>query len=649
MRGLRKLLAIFFQLLADAAVAGLAVLFGLILYFGFMSVSYYDFLKSVSNNSAGYILIFTLYISIVLICNAIFGCYSNVWRHAGVGDFLRLIGASLLAAVLIFAVNANNRLGIKMELILIITILELLLMLAVRSSVRLVEWAQAMAATVRQRKGMTRVLIYGAGEAGTLLMRRLAANPQENRLVIAFADDDASLWGKRIGGIPVVGGRDKLADCIRANGIQEVIIAIPTIGRDGLKATLDICHKLRCRLRRFGTIDDVSEESLHKAAITDINVEDLLRRDSVRLDMDAVKGFLEGKTVLVTGGAGSIGSEICRQVLGFGVRKLVVFDFSENGLYEINNNLKKLYPRSQYDVVLGSIRDTARLREVFDRYRPAVVFHAAAHKHVPMMELNPKEAIKNNLFGTMNVAKEAIRHGVEKFILISTDKAVNPTNIMGASKRMAELSIQTLDRTSRTELAAVRFGNVLGSSGSVVPLFKRQIAEGGPLTVTDRRMRRYFMTIPEAVQLVLEAGAMANGGEIFVLDMGEPVSIYDLACDIIRLSGFEPERDIKIEITGLRPGEKLFEEINLQNEQVTKTRNNKIYICKPIEIDKQRLAQTVEQIGERVRECDEPGMFGLIRELVPTFNDVSQPFQNNTPAAVACPENGQADGQAANS
>jgi Polysaccharide biosynthesis protein. len=396
-------------------------------------------------------------------------------------------------------------------------------------------------------------------------------------------------------------------------------MAMTTADSETVKEVLIKCHKMHCALKRFGTIDDVNEQTLANAHISDINLEDLLRRDSIQLNMKVVKGFIEGKTVLVTGGAGSIGSEICRQVLSFGAKKLIIFDIHENGLFDIQNELKEKYDKSRFLIKLGSIRDRNRVNEIFDEFRPQVVFHAAAHKHVPMMEFNPSEAVKNNVFGTINVAQAAILYKAEKFILISTDKAVNPANIMGATKRIAEMTIQLFNRMSETDLAAVRFGNVLGSSGSVVPFFKKQIEKGGPVTVTHPEMRRYFMTIPEAVQLVLEAGAMAKGGEIFVLDMGKPVLIYDLACDLIRLSGYEPEKDIKIEFTGLRPGEKLFEEISLAEEDVVKTPNNKIYICKPVEYNERELSELIKQLEDRINKGDEQGMFSCVSRLVPTF------------------------------
>jgi FlaA1/EpsC-like NDP-sugar epimerase len=596
----------------DTAAVFAAVVLGFKLYYGF------DYTAPVNYINERYMYI-ALCIFIVIICNVIMGCYMNVWRRASIGEFLKLIIAVILAIVIMFIINIHNQLEIPKEMIIIIGILLLLFMITVRASVTFAAWLGTRISLIKKHNSMKKVLIYGAGEAGINLVHKLDGQKQENRHAVAFIDDDKAIWGRKILGITVLGGRDKLYDAIKNYNIEEVIVAIPTADREILKDVLDCCRKLHCSVKRFGTIDEISEESLNKAKISDVNLEDLLRRNSVKLDMNAVKGFIEDRVVLVTGGAGSIGSEICRQVLSFGAKKLIVFDFFENGLYEINNELQKKFDKQNYELTLGSVRDSERLNEVFEQYHPQVVFHAAAHKHVPMMELNPMEAIKNNVFGTINVAQTAIAHNVEKFILISTDKAVNPGNVMGVSKRIAEMVIQSFDKLSRTEFAAVRFGNVLGSSGSVVPLFKKQIAEGGPVTVVHPDMRRFFMTIPEAVQLVLEAGAMASGGEIFVLDMGEPVLIYDLACDLIRLSGLEPGKDIKIEFTSLRPGEKLFEEISLAEEHVTKTRNNKIYICKPVEIDEIRLKELLEQMNEKIKESKQAEMFEIVKELVPAY------------------------------
>lgn len=618
MRVFHKMLSAVLYVVWDVAAATAAVIIGLGLRFGFDNAA----LKpGFYVSRAEFIL---LAVVVLLLCNVLFRCYNDVWSRSGLPEYLRQIGSVATSTVVLLLCAAIFQF-VPYEILIIIAMLELIFVLTARASVRVATWMQTRMRSIRIRSRMTRVVIYGAGEAGINLLHKLANNPEENRLPVCFIDDNQSMWGKKVGGLPVVGGRDKLEEAIRAYNAGEVILAISSVGHDLLKELLIICHSMHCPLRRFGTIDEVNESSFGNAKISDLNLEDLLKRDSVHLNMRAVQDFVAGKTVLVTGGAGSIGSEICRQVLAFGAEKLLIFDIFENGLYEINNELGALYPPERYRLLLGSIRDAARLEEIFACYRPEVVFHAAAHKHVPMMELNPLEALKNNVFGTLNVAKAAIDAHAEKFILISTDKAVNPANIMGASKRIAEMCIQLLDRESRTELAAVRFGNVLGSSGSVVPFFKKQIESGGPVTVTHPEMRRYFMTIPEAVQLVLEAGAMAHGGEIFVLDMGEPVLIYDLACDLIRLSGYEPGKDIHIAFTGLRPGEKLFEEISLAEEDVTKTPNNKIYICKPADFDEQHIREWIGLLRGYLQKGDEAGAFACVRALVPTFKNADVP------------------------
>jgi FlaA1/EpsC-like NDP-sugar epimerase len=491
-----------------------------------------------------------------------------------------------------------------------------LFMMLGRSCVKIAITVRARFLRLSGYSGQRRIVVFGAGEAGEFLISKLDRS-QELVKPVVFIDDDENLIGKRVRGIRVYGDRSKLKEAIKRYNADEVIVAVPTASRELLKYVVNVCSECRCRIRRYGTIDDVD---LENASVSNINFEDLLRRSSVNLKMESISRFIKGKTVMITGGAGSIGSELCRQVMSFGCEKLIIFDINENGLFFIDNELKDVYGSGRHITVLGSIRDEARLDEVLTKYKPELIFHAAAHKHVPMMEINPKESIKNNVFGTINVAKAAIAHGVEKFILISTDKAVNPANIMGASKRIAELSIQMLDKNSDTDFAAVRFGNVLGSNGSVVPYFQKQINEGGPVTVTHPDMRRYFMTIPEAVQLVLDAGAMANGGEIFVLDMGEPVKIYDLACDMIRLSGYEPNVDIKIEFTGLRPGEKLFEEISLADEDVDKTGNDKIVSMKPVAYDYDELRAHLDDLKETISEESPQKMFSQVKMIVPTFN-----------------------------
>lgn len=556
--------------------------------------------------------------SIVLL-NIIFGNYNSALKHFGLGEVSRCILACVSFGILFYIFNilfVGIYEGSEWQYTITMTAILLVLELAGRSSVRIFNeiHARIHAVSAHRSGEQVRTLIFGAGEAGAYFCAKHKKDLYTRVYPVVFIDDDPALIHTKVHGVKVYGGSDKLEEAIDKFEIDEVIVAIPTASTQVLKFVVDICRKKKCKIRRFGNVDDVD---LSNVKLTNINLVELLRRDKVTLNMKAVQDFVKDKVVLVTGGAGSIGSEICRQVLRFGCKHLVVFDIHENGLFEIENELKKDYS-GRFSLRLGSIRDVERLEEVFKEFKPSLVFHAAAHKHVPMMEYSPKEAIKNNVRGTINVAMQSIINNVEKFILISTDKAVNPTNIMGASKRIAEQAIQLLDTMSDTDLSAVRFGNVLGSNGSVVPVFRKQIEEGGPVTVTHPDMRRYFMTIPEAVQLVLEAGTMAKGGEIFVLNMGEPVKIYDLACDLIRLSGLEPEVDIDIVFTGLRPGEKLFEEISMRDEDVTKTANDKIFIMKPMEYDSSDLSQKIKDLEESL-DGDVSEMFKKVKVLVPTF------------------------------
>ncbi|MBQ2391991.1 MAG: polysaccharide biosynthesis protein [Clostridia bacterium] len=555
----------------------------------------------------------------IVFLNLIFGNYDNVMRHFGIGEMVRVLLAWGTFTVAFYVIcKVNEMFSANFNYVVILSFLILICQMAGRSIGRLMRELSAKINSVSRSRNpeSVRTLIFGAGEAGAYLVKKVKIDKTSNVLPVVMIDDDKSLIGSKIHGVLVYGGSEKLGEAIRKYKIDEVVVAIPTATKQLLKFAIDVCSENKCRIRRFGSVSDIE---LDNVKVTHIDIEELLRRDSVSLNMNIVREFVENKTVMVTGGAGSIGSEICRQVLSFGCKHLVVFDIHENGLYDIENELNKKY-RGKFSLRLGSIRDKKRINEVFEEFSPQVVFHAAAHKHVPMMEYSPKEAIKNNVRGTINVAMSAILHKVDKFILISTDKAVNPTNIMGASKRIAEMAIQLLNTFSDTDLSAVRFGNVLGSNGSVVPLFRKQIEEGGPVCVTHPDIKRYFMTIPEAVQLVLEAGAMADGGEIFVLNMGEPVKIYDLACDLIRLSGYEPNVDIKIEFTGLRPGEKLFEELSLEDEDFIKTQNDKIMIMKPMEFDATELSTKLKELETLAENEDTSTMFDKVRELVPTFN-----------------------------
>ena len=405
-----------------------------------------------------------------------------------------------------------------------------------------------------------------------------------NRNVVCVIDDNPSKTGKYIRGVRIVGDRTKIKEAAKKYDVDEIMLAIPSADNKDTRDILRICNETTCKLKVLPGVYQLINDEVSVSKLREVSIEDLLGRDTVKIDIDSIAGYVRGKSVLVTGGGGSIGSELCRQIAAHNPRMLIIFDIYENNAYDIQQELKKKYPKLRLEVLIGSVRNTKRIESVMDLYRPDVVYHAAAHKHVPLMEDSPNEAIKNNVFGTLNVAKAADQYGVKKFILISTDKAVNPTNIMGASKRLCEMIVQSFDKKSKTEFVAVRFGNVLGSNGSVIPLFKKQIQNGGPITITHPDIIRYFMTIPEAVSLVLQAGAYAHGGEIFVLDMGKPVKILDMAKNLIKLSGLEPNVDIEIKFIGLRPGEKLYEEMLMKEEGMQTTPNKMIHIGKPIEL-----------------------------------------------------------------
>lgn len=438
-------------------------------------------------------------------------------------------------------------------------------------------------------------------------------------VIRCIIDDDKGKWGKYIQGIKVAGGRDKIVECADIYNIDEIIVAMPSATRADIKNVLEICKDTNCKLRSLPGMYQLVNGEVNVSKLRDVEVEDLLGREPISVDMDSILGYVQGKTVLVTGGGGSIGSELSRQIAQHRPKRLIILDIYENSVYDVQQELKMRYPELDLVVLIASVRNTNRMNWIFSQYRPDIVYHAAAHKHVPLMEDSPTEAIKNNVFGTFKTAQAAAMSGARRFVMISTDKAVNPTNIMGASKRICEMIIQIFNRHYDTEFVAVRFGNVLGSNGSVIPLFKKQIAEGGPVTVTHPDIIRYFMTIPEAVSLVLQAGAYARGGEIFILDMGEPVKILDLAENLIRLSGYRVGEDIKIEFTGLRPGEKLYEELLMDEEGMKDTANRMIHIGRPIEVDEQEF---FEQLKELKDECqiETSDIRPLIQKIVPTYH-----------------------------
>ena len=467
---------------------------------------------------------------------------------------------------------------------------------------------------------ISRVLIIGAGCAGEMVVKELEKNPQLNKKAVAIIDDDITRIGDQVSGVDIVGTRNSILKIVKLYKIDEIIFSIANISKKGKKEIIDICKNTNCKIKTIPGIYEIIDGKVDIKQVRDVDIEDLLGREPIEVDFNLMGSYIQDSTILVTGAGGSIGSELCRQIANIRPKKLIMLDNYENNLYSIQQELIRKYGDSiKMIAVVASIREQKRMEKIFDKYRPEVVFHAAAHKHVPLMENSPGEAIKNNIFGTLNVAMLSSKYNVKRFLLISTDKAVNPTNIMGATKRAAEMIIQSLNEESKTEFVAVRFGNVLGSNGSVIPLFKKQIEEGGPVTVTHPKIIRYFMTIEEAVGLVIQAGGMAKGGEIFVLDMGEPVKILDLAKNLIRLSGFEPDVDIKIVFTGLRPGEKLYEELLMSEEGLLDTKHKKIFIGRPIDFDKNDLQKYLIELRNIVLEEEDELMEQAMKNLVPTF------------------------------
>ena len=465
------------------------------------------------------------------------------------------------------------------------------------------------------------VLIIGAGYAGRDIIKSIKQTMNEKYNIVGIIDDDKSKLNCSINGVDVIGNRNQIVNICNKKEIDEIFFAISKIDKKKKKEILEICQETGKKIRILPTTEDIIRNKNMYQNLREVDIEDILGRDPVKLDNKKIGTLIEGKTILITGAGGSIGSELCRQIIKYNPSRMVLFDIYENNLYDIELELKSIYKHIEIDAIVGSVRDLKKLESVFETYNPYLVFHAAAHKHVPLMENSPLEAIKNNVFGTYNVANCADKYNARKMILISTDKAVNPTNIMGATKRLCEMIIQVKNKTSKTEYAAVRFGNVLGSNGSVVPLFKKQIAEGGPVTVTHKDIIRYFMTIPEAAQLVLQAMSYAKGGEIFVLDMGEPVKIYDLAVSLIKLSGYEPDIDIPIVFTGLRPGEKLYEELLMKEEGLQKTENKKIFIGEPTQLDEKDILEKLAKLKKLIENEETPieEIKDTIQEVVPTY------------------------------
>lgn len=547
-----------------------------------------------------------------------FRLYQGIWKYASASDLVNIILACLVSAV-------TQTVGMTLMGLRFPRSYPFMYFAVLTAGISIFRFTYRIIAYFRQKQqglikeGKTNTMIVGAGEAGNTLLKELQNSKFVEQNVCCLVDDDPGKIGKYLRGVLVAGNRKDICRLVEEYHIDEIMIAIPSASHAEIQELLDICSQTSCKLKVLPGIYQLVNGEVSVSKLRNVEIEDLLGREPIDTQVESIMGYVSGKVVLVTGGGGSIGSELCRQIARHEPKQLVIFDIYENNAYDIQQELKRDYPELNLVVLIGSVRNTHRINGVFEKYHPQIVYHAAAHKHVPLMEDSPNEAIKNNVMGTYKTAQAADKYGVSRFVLISTDKAVNPTNIMGASKRLCEMVIQMMNNRSKTEFVAVRFGNVLGSNGSVIPLFKKQIEEGGPVTVTHPDIIRYFMTIPEAVSLVLQAGARAKGGEIFVLDMGKPVKILDLALNLIRLSGLKPYEDIDIVFTGLRPGEKLYEELLMDEEGLQSTDNKLIHIGKPIDFDEELFIHQLEELDELSR-MDSPKIKEKVMEVVPTYH-----------------------------
>lgn len=540
--------------------------------------------------------------------------YTRIWRYAGMREMVAVLIATTLGAGLFYTGMYVFDKSLPRSIYLISWILST----GVIGIGRMVLHYIAMQYGGKQSTDadMVNTLIIGAGDAGATIAREIERYHKRSRKVIGFIDDDESKFNRLMGGVRILGNRHDIPSIVKENKVKEIIIAMPSVTRNEIRNIMEICSPLKCKVNTLPGMYQLLDDEVLVSHLHPVSIEDLLERDEVRLDMDIVEHYIRDKVVLVTGAGGSIGSEICRQIMRVGPKQLLLLGHGENSIYLINQELKNIYKDGPIIPIIADIRDKQQLDQIFTQYNPQVVFHAAAHKHVPLMEIQPMAAVLNNIYGTRNVADVAGRHGVERFVMISTDKAVNPTSVMGATKRVAEKVIISMNDTYDTKYITVRFGNVLGSRGSVIPLFKKQIEAGGPITVTDPEMTRYFMTIPEASQLVLQAGAMGKGGEVFLLDMGEPVKIIDLARNMIRLSGLEPDKDIHIKITGLRPGEKKYEELLTSEEGTNRTNHTKIFEAALDTVDRDWLIDKIATFDSCETDMD---VIGVLQDIIPTY------------------------------
>ena len=540
--------------------------------------------------------------------------YTRIWRYAGMREMVAVLIATTLGAGLFYTGMYVFDKSLPRSIYLISWILST----GVIGIGRMVLHYIAMRYGGKQSTDadMVNTLIIGAGDAGATIAREIERYHKRSRKVIGFIDDDEAKFNRLMGGVRILGNRHDIPSIVKENKVKEIIIAMPSVTRNEIRNIMEICSPLKCKVNTLPGMYQLLDDEVLVSHLHPVSIEDLLERDEVRLDMDIVEHYIRDKVVLVTGAGGSIGSEICRQIMRVGPKRLLLLGHGENSIYLINQELKNIYKDGPITPIIADIRDKQQLDQIFTQYNPQVVFHAAAHKHVPLMEIQPMAAVLNNIYGTRNVADVAGRHGVERFVMISTDKAVNPTSVMGATKRVAEKVIISMNDTYDTKYITVRFGNVLGSRGSVIPLFKKQIEAGGPVTVTDPEMTRYFMTIPEASQLVLQAGAMGKGGEVFLLDMGEPVKIIDLARNMIRLSGLEPDKDIHIKITGLRPGEKKYEELLSSEDGTNRTNHTKIFEAALETVDRDWLMKKIGTFDSCETDMD---VIGVLQDIIPTY------------------------------
>ena len=561
-------------------------------------------------------------IVVTLVIFAFFKLYSSLWRYASVQEMLNVVLACLLAACV--QSMGMHMLFLNMPRSYYILYLFFLLVLVAASRFFYRGARVVRQSLMTERSGSAvNTMIIGAGDTAFSLIKDMSSSWMVHNRVVCVIDADPKKIGTNILGSPIVGNDSKIPWAVEKYSVQEIFIAIPHLAGGKKKEILEICKNTGCKLKILPSMAQIVNDEVRVSNLREVEIEDLLGREQVKTNLDEVMGYIAGRVVLVTGGGGSIGSELCRQIASHHPKQLIILDIYENTTYDLQLELKKKFPQLNLEVLIGSVRNTHRVDTIFKDYKPEIVFHAAAHKHVPLMEVSPDEAVKNNVVGTWNVARMADKYGVKKFVMISTDKAVNPTNVMGATKRICEMIVQTYNEISKTDFVAVRFGNVLGSNGSVIPLFKRQIEAGGPVTVTDPNIIRYFMTIPEAVSLVLQAGAYAKGGEIFILDMGEPVKIDDLAKNLIRLSGYTLGVNMEIKYTGLRPGEKLYEELLMKEEGLQETDNKLIHIGKPIEFDKENFFDNLEKLKEEAYSET-----GNIRESLKKVVDTYHPNEH---------------------